>query len=439
MPGKAADRGGKEGFARGGSWATLVVISTAYMAMFLTIQGFKAMLPFVQEDFAISRAQVGLYSSFYFFSAVLIAVFSGKVTDYLGTKRGLVLGVSIVAVMMFLHTLAPSFWLILLLALVTGAAFSVITPSVNKGVIDISAPQSRSIAMGIVHGGGGFGGFLGAVLLPFLATAVGWRPSLAASSVMAILVALFLARFYRPSSGSLAVRKQGPGGQQGIPLGTSTERKTEEGPAKTSLKDDLRYLTRNRYLLSIFAMGAVFGMNISSVTGHFAVFLARDLGTGSSFAGLGLGFFHIGGILGMPAWGLINDRFLGGDRRRCFLLLGFLVTTLGLLFGSVVSRATLAPGALLAICALFGFCIMGFSTIYFTAVSEQVPREKVGVVTGVALLFPRTSTVIVPPLFGLVADLTGTYALSWTLLGILAGSLTALFFFFSRKYLHQKL
>ncbi len=396
--------------------AILIIISMAYIAVFANIQGFKALLPLVQDEFQISRAQVGLYSSFYFLSAVLVAVYSGRIADYLGTKRGLVLGVFVVGLMMILHSFSPFYGLILALAFITGFAFSLITPSVNKGVIELSEPSKRSSYMGIVHGGGGLGGFLGAVMLPYFGETIGWRATLLFGSTFALLVAFLIFRYYQPSINS-AAGDNNPGENK-----------------NTTLKEDLKYLLKNRYLLSLFSMGTVFGMGISSVTGHFPLYLARDLGTTPAFAGLGLGVFHVGGIIGQPFWGMVNEKIFHGDRRKGLSLLGLLISGLIFFFGLIVSRFHFPPYAILFFSFLFGFCTMGIIAIYFTAVSELVARKYVGVVTGLALIFPRTSTVITPPIFGLVADITGTYAMSWVLLGTVVFSISLGFLYFSGKY-----
>ena len=400
------------------TWVLLLIISTAYIAVFANIQGFKALLPLVQDEFLISRTQVGFYSSFYFLSAVFIAVFSGRIADYLGTKRGLILGVGMVAVLYLFHSFSPIYGMILVLAFFTGTAFSMITPAVNKGVIELSEPSKRGFSMGIVHGGGGLGGFLGAVMLPYLGEMFGWRTAILLGSIFALAITLFIIKYYQPPLNK--------------PENESPENKApQQKPA--SLKKDLLTLLKNRYLVSFFAMGAVFGMSISSVTGHFSLYLTRDLNTTATFAGLGLGIFHIGGVVGQPFWGFVNERIFRGDRRIGLYLLGTLISGLALFFGLVISRFYFPPYAILLFSFLFGFCTMGVIALYFTAVSELVPREQIGVVTGLALIFPRASTVVTPPLFGLIADLGHAYANSWIALGIVVLIVSTAFLLYSGR------
>lgn len=248
---------------------------------------------------------------------------------------------------------------------------------------------------------------------------IGWRPALLIGGIFAVIVTLFILRFYRPKS-------------------TASENNhanyDESNPNKsTSLKQDLLTLIKNRYLISFFAMGIVFGISISSVTGHYSLFLTRDLGTTTTFAGLNLGVFHMGGVAGQPVWGLINERIFQGNRRIGLTLLGILISALALFSGLVVSRFSFPNYGLIIFSFLFGFCTMGVIAIYFTSVSELVSRKYIGVVTGLALIFPRTSTIFAPPLFGLIADYSGTYAISWLVLGTFVFALTTTFFYYSGK------
>lgn len=404
------------GPAKNNQWAALSLLAAAYIAVYANIQGFVTLLPMVQEEFLISRAEVGLYSSFYFLSAMLLSVFSGRIADRLGTKWGIILGVAVVGLMKLLHSFSPYFWVLLVLAFFTGIAFSMITPAVNRGVLEASEPASRGFSMGLVYSGGGLGGFLGAVMLPMLGEITGWRTALACGSIFAIVTALFIFVYYKDKH-------------------TGEERKNEQPQElSTSLKEDLLLFLRNPYFLCLCLMGIVFGMSISAIASHYPLYLTLDLGYSISFAGLALGIIHIGGIVGQPFWGLINEKVFHGDRRKGLFLLGMLIAMLTFFFGLVVSNFPFPAYAILAYSFLLGFCIMGVIAIFFTAVGELVSKERIGVITGAALIFTRASTMIAPPLFGLVADLRGTYSFSWLILGSVVLLLTVSFFYFSGKY-----
>lgn len=179
----------------------LILLSTVYLAVYANMQGFLSLMPFIRQEFIISRAQAGLYFTFYSLTATLTAVFTGQIIDKIGPKKGLVFGTISVGIMMSLHSIAPRFFILLIFALITGLVFSIITPAINKAVINKTIKKNRATSMGIMQAGGGIGGFLGASILPLLGSFIGWRFSLLISGTFAILVGFFILRFFSEDDG----------------------------------------------------------------------------------------------------------------------------------------------------------------------------------------------------------------------------------------------
>lgn len=367
------------------------------------------MLPLVQQEFSLSGAGAGLYTSFYFASATIIAVFSGRIVDRIGARMGLALGVGTVGIMMILHALSPVYALVLGLAFLTGIGFSLVTPSVSKGVIEFVGPERRAGSMGLVHGFGGVGALFGTALMPLLGELFGWRRVLSGSAVAALLISAFILVGYRRISAGpvTANRPSAPAGH---------EQKSGSEQNSGSIGRDLLTILGDRALLSICVIGVVFGVSLASVTGHMSLFLTADLGYSPAVGGVGLAWFHIGGILGQPGWGYLNDRFFGGRRRRGLILLSFLTSGMSLFFALVVSAGYLPLVALFFVCGVLGFIVLGMPGLYFTSISELVPAGLTGLATGVALVFSRLGVVVAAPLFGLFSDISGSYTLSWVVL-----------------------
>ncbi len=397
----------------------ILLLSSAYIAITLNIQGFVGMMPLVRAEFTISSAQAGLYTSFYFLSATGIAIFSGRIVDRLGTRRGLVIGTVVVGAMMLLHALSPAYALILLLAFITGVGFSLITPSVSRGVMENVSSRRRASAMGLAHGIGGSGALFGTALMPYFGERFGWRPVLAVAGIVSLLVALIILRAYR----RVAVAE--PAAEHGS---------SARGALPSSLRDDLRELLANRPLLVICLIGVAFGVGLSSVTAHMALFLHQDLGYSPALAGVGLAAFHVGGILGQPSWGIINDKLLGGRRRRGLVLLAVLSSALAFVTGLVVAPGHLPFPAVLLVSLLFGFCVLGMAGLYLTTISELSPARHTGIATGVAVVFTRTGVVFAAPIFGLLADITGTYTVSWFALGTVTAAIAVTVMALARRY-----
>ncbi|MEJ6949662.1 MFS transporter [Natronospora cellulosivora (SeqCode)] len=94
----------------------LFFLFSGYMTASLNIQGIQALMPFIQEDFGISRTEAGLFSTFFFVSAISIALFSGNIVDRIGSKKGLSIGIISTGGLIVLHAFSPIYFLILILA-----------------------------------------------------------------------------------------------------------------------------------------------------------------------------------------------------------------------------------------------------------------------------------------------------------------------------------
>ncbi len=406
---------------------TLAIMSTAYIAVGVNAQGFKAMLPLVRDDFGIGRTEAGFYTTFFFLSATIIAIFSGRLVDRFGPKAGLVFGTGLMGVLMVLHSAAPFFSMVLFLSFLAGVGFSIITPSINKGVLEMVPYEKRSVSIGITQSGAGIGGVLGATLLPFLGETFGWRNAILVSAAIALLMSAAMAKFYNP-------KKLNQTKHSGENANASESQSSEK---KNSFLADLRLLGENKALLTVIIMGFVFGFSIGNVTTHYVIFLNEDIGLSATLAGFNLAIFQFGGIVGKPSWGYINDQYLKSDRRTGLYILGVFVTAMMLFLGFVVARVYLPVFAILVVSFLLGLASLGLPGLFFTALGDVVSQKLMGTATGLALVFIRLGVVTGPPFIGAIADFTGQYQLSWIVLGIIVFLLSTGFYIKSASYLSQ--
>lgn len=398
---------------KGLNWSILLLLSSAYIALSINIQGFMALLPLLKLEFALTRAQTGLYSTFFFLSATILAIFSGRLVDIMGVKKGMLLGIFSIGFFYMLHAVAPSYSFILFFAFLTGVGFSIITPAVNKGVMETVAPNRRAFSLGIMQSGIGMGGFFGAILLPVLANTIGWRQSLVITGASALLLGLLLYFFF----------------QLAPPVGAL--QKTHMAP---QLGKILSGLLGDRVLLGFCSLGFLLGTTNSAVISHFALFLHQDLGFSLSMAGMGLGVIHLGGIVGQPGWGYLNDTFFSSNRLWGLFFISSIMG-LAMLFLRLFSSEWLLPLPLFYLFVFFfGTTSMGGHSLLFAAISEQAGIHT-GTATGLALIFIRLGILASPPLFGLMADGWGSYAPSWTALGLITLFLTTFITLFIRHAL----
>ena len=370
--------------------------------------GIPALFPFMRAEFEASRAVLGMYVSLLYLVSAALAVFSGYVADRLGAKRALVWGVATLGSLVVLHTLASTFSLLLVLAVLSGVGFSIIGPGSNKVVAEQFSADNRGTPMGLIFVGWSAGGLLGAMLLPTLGALFGWRVAAVVVGItMLVVIGVFKAA-YRDDS-----RPDGAPGAPENPAG---------GPGESpSFREGFSALIGDRDVLLVCMVGLVLGSISGTMAAHYTLYLHLDYGYSEALAGLGFAFLHAGSIAGRPAWGIINDRLLGGSERLGFLLIH--LSTVAVLLGLVgVSRFVEMPSTALLFTLTFlaGFCGRGWPGVLFAAVAKRVDIRSAGMAMGFALLFIRLGITVAPPLLGYVADLTGGYEMSWFLTAGLA-------------------
>lgn len=391
----------------------LLIISTAYLAVDINIQGVLALMPFIREEFVLSSSRAGLYSTFHFLLATAVAVFSGRIVDKIGSKKGLVVGTGVLGILMLLQSRSPNFTLILALALLSGLFFSIITPSLNKAVMQRTTPENRATSMGVMQMGGGIGGFTGAVFLPFLAEKIGWRNAVSFSALIAILVGIFIFIFYK--------EKGAAGGEEAA-----------DSKNDLNFKDSILKLFQNKDLLLVCLFGLILGFNSGAIPAHYTLYLTQDLPLSRTSAGFAFGLLQIGGIMGRPLWGWLNDKFLNGSRSRGLVIVGISLTLVMLYYFRIMSALELPLYLIYLSSLILGFVSLGWMGLYFTTVIELASEKLAGIGTGLSLVFIRFGVLLSPPLFGLLADLNNSYQLSWLGMALITGFFTLVFGFIYR-------
>lgn len=313
---------------------------------------------------------------------------------------------------MILHGAAPSYTVILLLALAMGLGFSIITPAVNKAVMLKVKPSRRAISMGIMHSGSGIGGFAGAALLPVVAGFLGWRIALLISGSTALILAFIISRKLKLENG---------------------DQNNNSSASLANFKEEIGTIIKNEQLMLACMLGGVFGLAVGSIPAHYTIYLTTDLYYSEAIAGLCLGLVQIGGIVGRILWGWVSDALLDGDRKNTFLII--MITILVLKLVNAFLGGLLAANILILfiVSFLLGVSALGWSGLFFTVVSERANPEQTGIASGMSLIFLRAGVVIGPPIFGFIADQVDHYHLSWLVLGIVVTVFGMLYYHLQSK------
>ena len=393
-----------------GEWRTLLIISSAYIASTINLNGFRAILPIINVEFAFTRAIAGLYTTLFFMSGIILALFSGRLVDILGAKKGMLIGAFYMGFFMALHVFAPSFTFLLAMGLLTGVGYSIITPSCTKAVKMLVPPSRLGFSMGIMHSSGAIGGILGATLLPLIGLFFGWRYAIFFSGIFAIFMGFLLLKYYEDGENK------------------KKDKYENEKENNISFNEAMVVLLKNKYLLALCFIGTFLGMCNGAFYGHFSLFLAQDLGFSKAIAGMGLIPLTLGGVTGKLMWGYCSDKLAVDDKRIIYLCIGILVVISSLFFSFAASRGNISFYLMITMAFLLGVGGDGWLGVYFTHVVEVAGDSYTGLGTGLSVIFPRIGTLISPLIFGYIADLNDSYQNSWFYAAILFAAAVLIFY-----------
>jgi MFS family permease len=376
-------------------WAALALVTLAHALGALAALAVAPLTPFLLEALHLTRAQVGLLLPSIYLGGVLMALPSGWLTDRLGVRATLALGQLVIGGGVVLAaTAGAGLASCLAFLLLAGFGFSVLNPSTGKAVVDWFPPRQRGVAMGIKQTGLTLGGLAGALVLPPLALAQGWRRALLVAGVLPLVSAGLVALLYRPPAALETIAHAGR-------------------PRLGQVTDFLR----RPGILVVFASGLALSIAQSSVLAYLALYTRDTFAVSSVVAGQFLALATAGGTGGRLAWGAISDRLFGGRRRP-----GVVITAL-IGAGAYAGFATGAwlPTPLAVVLALLaGVGAFGWVGLYFALVAEIGGARHAGLLTGLAVAFSWSGVLVGPPLFGLMLEATGSYTLPWLVLAVIA-------------------
>ena len=371
-------------------WTILGLAVGVQFGVSLIDQGVLALTGYIKLDLGLSAFATGLVVASFALGRIAGAYAAGLAADRLGERRTLLAGGLATAALTLLAVASPLPLFVPLLVL-AGAAGASSTPAGGRLVLLAFPKNRRGVALGIRQTGIPVAGLIAAAALPWIAHVSSWRWSMAvAASVTALAVVPLLSL----RSVSPPPRPAGP----------------------------QRHVGRNRNLVLLTVWGCLI------VTGQYALvaFLALDLNQSSGLT-LAEGSVLVvvanaAGIVGRIVWGLVSDRHSGGNR-KAFLLAINGVGLVGALLLFVVPRSS--PLVLIGvIVALAGLALIGYQGLWITMIAEVAGPERVGAATGFAITFVSGAIAASPPLYGLVADITGSYRAIWA---VLAGVLVVAF------------
>ncbi len=357
--------------------ATLLLMTIGSAGMYVV----SVMLPVVQADFGISRAEASLPYTLLMVGFGLGCVLMGKLADRYGIVPVIVLGACSLGVGFVACGWVGS---ITSYAIVQGLLVGLLGSSATfvPLVADTSLwfNKRRGIAVAVCASGNYLAGAIWPPVVQHFVASVGWRPTYVGLGIFTFVSMLLLALAMRAKTPVLQVALLKPGGPVpsnrpfGLSLGTA------------------------QALLCVAGTACCVAMAMPQV--HIVAYCG-DLGFGAARGAEMLSLMLASGIVSRLVSGAICDR-IGGVRT---LLLGsFLQGVALLLFIPFDSMASLY-----VVSALFGLFQGGIVPSYAIIVREHFPPAEAGARVGTVIMCTLFGMALGGWMSGKVFDVTGSY------------------------------
>ncbi|WP_407563128.1 MFS transporter [Streptomyces sp. 184] len=374
-------------------WFVLGIATFTQAASGFFVGGIGALGVHFQSALDLSTAQLGLLVSAAQLMPLVGLLVAGELLDRYNERWVVGIGAGTVGLALGAGSLAPGYTALVVALLVVGTGYSTVQPGGSKSVASWFDASQRGFAMGIRQAGLPLGAALASAVLPLVAEEFGWRATLLTGGLVALLGAgLFMGCYRRP------------------PARPTRQNKGPSAPLRARLRM-LREPSTVKIMLSGTSLISVqYGVGILTV---LHLHQASSIGAGQAalvlVASQGAG---VAGRICLAAW---SDRSRFG--RYAIVLVCMVAVIAGV--AVLMTPAGRAPVVASGVFVWLGFFGYGWYGPWVAYVTEAAPPGKTGFALGLAMSVNQIAIVTMPPVLGLLVDLTSSFTPAWALLWLL--------------------
>lgn len=358
------------------------------------------LLPYIRNDFTLTYTQIGWLVFAYNLAYGISQLPGGWLTDRIGPRIMLAIGVAGVALIGLLVSFSPTHMALLLLLVLLGLVGGGYHPAAAPLVSASVKPENRGRALGLHQIGGTGSFFLAPIIVAGIAGALGWRGTFV---VIAIPTVIFGIIFY-----VLLGR-----------LGYTNKAKQEAVVSQPGIPSTPSPLPR---LVAFIVLGISSMVLVYSVISFLPLYIVDYFGRSEETAAVMLSLAYFGGLWAGPLGGYLSDR-LG----RVPVLL-----VMGLITGPIIYSLNLVSFGvgLSAVLILMGMAMhLGMPVTEAYIITHTSERRR-STVLGIYYLGSRGGPAIAP-LIGYLIDHYGFHT-SFSVVGVTMFAVTLICAIFLR-------
>lgn len=376
----------------GDTWRVLIVTLAIQAMVSMATLSVPAIAPAFAQRLGVPVSLLGIYVAFLYTGAMTASLLSGPMVRRHGAIRVSQAGLAACALGLALVML-PWVPIVALGALLIGLGYGPITPA-SSHLLAINTPAHRAgLVFSIKQTGVPLGGMLAGVVAPPLALRAGVEAAIA----VVILFCLLSAWLAQP------LRRQ-----------HDADRQPDAPLQLGGLMRPLRMVIGDLGLRRLAATSFVFSGVQLCLAGYLVTYLHDERGFTLVQAGVALSVAQVGGVVGRIIWGHIADRYLGAT--RTLIALALMMAASAVSTGLITEQAPLVLVLLLV--AAFGASATGWNGVYLASVARLAPPGMAGTATGGSLSVTFLGTLLLPAVFGLLSEVTGSFGAGYILLSL---------------------
>jgi len=378
-----------------------------FIVMFLVMVGFGIIipvLPFYAENVGATPTQLGLLMAVYSLMQLIFAPMWGRISDKIGRKPVIMIGIFGLSVSFFLMGFSSQLWMLFAARIIGGFLSSANMPTVMAYVADITTPEDRGKGMGIVGAAVGlgfvFGPAIGGIFSKFSLN----TPFYIAGT--SSLITFFLVWILLQES-------------------LKKEQRSQTNSEKESL-----WKAFNGSISILFILQLFISLSLSGLEATFAYYAAKKAGLGTVTLGY---LFMIMGLAGAIVQGGLVGRMTKKYGEGFVIQVGIIISAIG--FALILLVNNFATAALFL--TIFGIG-NGVIRPSISALLTKKSTSGHGSATGLLSSFDSLGRIAGPPLGGLLFSIAiGLPYISGIILSIIALLLYQMYKSKSKKTAHM--
>jgi len=343
-------------------------------------------MPFIRDEFNLDYTQAGWIISAFTLTYGLSHLPAGWLSDRLGPRLMITIGISGVALFAIFAGLAPTYLTLIIFVILLGALGGGYHPAASPVVAASVDKKSQGRALGLHQIGGTASYFLTPLIAVAIAGALGWRGATISMAIPAFIIGIVLFIIL----GRRGYVQKTPK----VTTGSQDEPPTTSGSM--------------RRLIPFIILGVTAQMVIFSVASYIPLFAVDNLNASEQTGAFLFSFFNFIGLWAGPVGGYLSDRF----GKVPVMLTASLIAGPAIYLLKLVSL----DWSIWAVLLLLGTCMYTGMPVTEAYIITHAPERRRSTILGIYYFASRGGMGLVIPALGYIAD-HYSFATSFTVAG----------------------